>query len=668
MQLPPPARATSCLDWRAMAEPDDPLRAPPRPSRRAWWAMPFVLSLLFVAAVAGWLQSSDRQELEEQQHTLIRDALTLESVIGSRIEDERLQLQALARSLGPGADAGQLARRRAAAEGMRRLWVSLTWLDASNRIVAHLPETVAGEPPLPDTIARASGIDESGLSAHLRAVLRDADGRDRGALVARYRPAAMLRQSVPWWLARKYDVRLVDSWGQTLASTGEGLPVQGRLSHRVTLEPALPDAWLELVARDRHVAWWRTLPVALMAVFLLLVGAATAMLRRQVRQVLRAESAWRTEAAWRRAMEDSLTVGLRARDTEGRLVYVNRAFCDQVGWSADELLGRAPPMPYWPDDTLAESMQRSQRNLAGGAPREGYEARWVHRSGRALDVMIFEAPLVDALGRHIGWMGSTVDITERKRMEERERHRTEAMAHQARLTTLGEVASALAHQLNQPLTAIAGYNAGVLRSLERAGFGDEAVLQAVRALGEQAAEAGRIVKRIREFLTRRAPQRERCDLASTARRAVELLQRDLRRQGVAVEWQLADPLPAVLADPVLIEQVLINLVRNACDAMAAADTPAPRVALALARSGPDFVRVDVDDAGPGLDGRGIEQLCAPFYSTKSDGMGMGLAICRSVIEAHYGGFDAGAGALGGARFSFTLPVAANGAPDAESGT
>jgi two-component system sensor histidine kinase DctS len=628
--------------------------------------MPFVLSLLFVGTVAAWLQATDLQDQEEQQHTLIRDALTLERVISVRIDSERQQLEALARSLGPAGDAAQLAARRGAVEGLRRLWISLTWLDAGNRIVAHLPDAPAGEPPVPEPGLRASGLDESGLSAHLRAVLIDAAGAERGTLVARYRPATMLRQSVPWWLARKYDVRLVDSWGQTLASTGEGLPVQGRQSHRVTLEPALPDAWLELVARDRHVAWWRTLPLALMGVFLLLVGAATAMLRRQVRQVMRAEAAWRTEAAWRRAMEDSLTVGLRARDNQGRLVYVNRAFCEQVGWGPEDLIGRDPPMPYWPKDAIDESLQRSLRTLSGGAPHEGYEARWVHRSGRPIDVMIFEARLVDALGRHIGWMGSTVDITERKRMEERERHRTEAMAQQARLTTLGEVASALAHQLNQPLTAITGYNAGVLRSLERAGFDDAVVLQAVRALGEQAAEAGRIVKRIREFLTRRSPQRERCDLAATARRAVELLQRDLRRLGVAVDWQLATPLPAVLADPVLIEQVLINLLRNACDEMAAAATPAPRIVLTLSVSGTGFVRVDVDDAGPGLGGRGIEQLCAPFYSTKSDGMGMGLAICRSVIEAHHGGFDASVGALGGARFSFTLPVAPEGVVDAES--
>jgi two-component system sensor histidine kinase DctS len=122
----------------------------------------------------------------------------------------------------------------------------------------------------------------------------------------------------------------------------------------------------------------------------------------------------------------------------------------------------------------------------------------------------------------------------------------------------------------------------------------------------------------------------------------------------------------VLADPVLIEQVILNLLRNACDEMAGAGCAQPRIRISLVASGDDFVRLDVDDTGPGLQGRRVEQLCAPFYSTKADGMGMGLAICRSVIEAHVGAFDAGAGALGGARFSFTLPVATAALAESES--
>jgi two-component system, LuxR family, sensor histidine kinase DctS len=136
---------------------------------------------------------------------------------------------------------------------------------------------------------------------------------------------------------------------------------------------------------------------------------------------------------------------------------------------------------------------------------------------------------------------------------------------------------------------------------------------------------------------------------------------------VQVEWAVAPVLPRVDADPVLIEQVVLNLVRNACDEMAGVPAAQRRLRVAIARAGAGampgagdaegFLRLDVDDAGPGLRGRSVEQLVTPFYSTKPDGMGMGLAICRSIIEAHHGAFDAAAGPLGGARFSFTLPVA-----------
>jgi two-component system sensor histidine kinase DctS len=466
----------------------------------------------------------------------------------------------------------------------------------------------------------------------------------------------VLRQGVPWWLARKYDVRLVDSLGTVIASTAERPIAEDRASYRISMAPALVDTSLELFARDRVAPWYAAVPMALIGGFVLLIAISTMMLRRQMHEVSHAEEAWRSEVAFRRAMEESLTVGLRARDLEGRLVYVNRALADMVGFRREELIGRLPPMPYWPPDSMDASMQRHQRNMAGHAPREGYESVWRHRDGHAIDVMIFEAPLVDAHGRHVGWMGSVLDITERKRMEERERRQTETMAHHARLTMLGEVASTLAHELNQPLTAIASYTAGVLNSVQRQAAPDPAVVRALQRLGEQAAHAGAIVQRIREFLTRREPVLEHCDLNAVARGAVSLLQRELQRRQVHVQLKLDAQLPALVADRVLLEQVVINLVRNASDALAA--QPGERhIELRTSQSADHrFVRVDVRDNGPGLGGQRIETLCAPFYSTKAEGMGMGLAICRSIIEAHHGVFDAENAPGAGAVFSLTLPL------------
>jgi two-component system sensor histidine kinase DctS len=269
--------------------------------------------------------------------------------------------------------------------------------------------------------------------------------------------------------------------------------------------------------------------------------------------------------------------------------------------------------------------------------------------------MVFEAPLVDADGQHRGWMGSIVDITKRKQYEERERRQIETLANQARLTMLGEIASALAHQLNQPLAALGAYHAGIVRSLERLHFDDANVVDALHRADTQITEAARIVQRIRGFLTRHAPQPEACRLEEIVERALSVMRRDLASRSVRVQTLVADGLPPVLADPVLVEQVVINLLRNALDALAHA--PQPVLQVRVQTAGPGFVRVDVEDNGCGLGGRTTAELTAPFHTTKPQGMGMGLSICRSIIESLHGALEALPSPLGGAQLSFTLPVA-----------
>lgn len=622
---------------------------------RGLWLAPLVLSLIFVGGVLAWVHANGIEEQELQRQTLISDALSTEVQLRGRIDEEQAHLRELAASLaGQVPSQALLAAHPEVNAGLRRLWLSVTWLDARNRVLADVPGQAAA--------ARF----EDGLSLHLTARVPDTHRAD-SVLVVRYAPALLLKRGVPWWLARKYDLQLVDSSDQVIASSTES-PVRAaqgaRPSYRVALtgplraspltEATLADAALELTLREPVPDGVKPLAWVLVAGFLPLIAVASWLLRRQMRQVQRAEGAWRTEAAWRRAMEDSALVALRARDFDGRLLYVNRTFCDMVGLPAEALLGQLPPMPYWPPEQLSELAERNRRNLAGQAPREGFEARWLHSSGRLLDVMVFESPLVDAGGQQIGWMGSIIDITERKRLEERERRQVETLAHNARLTMLGEVASTLAHELNQPLTAIASYNAGVSNSLAKLGVQDELVLGALQRLGQQAEHAGRIVARIREFLTRREPRHEPCELNDVISAALELLRRDLQRRDIALQLSLAAAVPTVRADAVLIEQVVINLVRNAADALLAREA-GRRIAVSSHVVG-DFVRVDVQDNGPGLQGRRVEQLCAPFYSTKAEGMGMGLAICRSIIEAHQGVLDASDAANGGALFSFSLPL------------
>lgn len=619
--------------------------------RRKLWVVPLLASLLFVAGVLVWAYNAELEDAQERRNSLIVDALSTEAQLRSRVDVEMAHLQNLARQLptvNP-RNAQGLAANAEVAAGLRSLWLGVTWLDANNRIVANVPER------LPEIVANAGEVvDSTGMSGHLVARV----GAEK--LVVRYSPTLLLRRGTPWWMARKYEVQLIDASEQVIASlddTNVRPNRPGQESYKLSVGGNMPGVFLELTLRELPKPFWRTVPLVLIIGFLTLMFVATALLRRQMRQVSLAEAAWRTEAAWRAAMEDSALVGLRARDAEGRILFVNRTFCDMVGLPTEQLVGLTPPMPYWPPEAIEEVTLRNRRNLAGQAPRDGYEARWRHRDGHTLDVMVFESPLINAEGLQIGWMGSIIDITARKQLEERERRQAEAMSYQSRLTTLGEVASALAHQLNQPLTAIAGYNAGVQRTLARSGYDNSAVLQALQKQGEQAAEAGRIVQRIREFLTRRTPEREPCDLLEVAQRAVALLQRDLERNQIQVHWSTAaEPtLPLVQADPILIEQVIINLVRNAADAMRPRGTGG-RIGIAITLAGSQFLRVDVDDDGPGLEGRSVMQLTAPFYSTKTDGMGMGLAICRSIVEVHHGGMEAGTSPWRGARLSFTLPL------------
>jgi two-component system sensor histidine kinase DctS len=644
--------------------------------RNSLWALPLLLSLGFVLGVLVWARNNEIDERTLQRQTMISDALSTEAQLRSKLDDEINQLRELAGRLqGQEPSAASLAAQPALNAGLRRLWLSVTWLDARNRILAQLPAATEGQ----------GKIDEDGLSLHLTAPVPGTgpDGAD-GMLVVRYAPALLLQRGVPWWLSHQYDIQMVDSADQVIASSTAAsvrLAQSTRPSYRISFpgplrasplaESMLTDAALELTLRDPPAVTTRPLALVLIAGFLPLIAGASYLLRRQVRQISRAEAAWRTEAAWRQAMEDSALVGLRARDADGRLLYVNRTFCDMVGLSAEDLIGRRPPMPYWPADALEELTARNRLNLAGHAPREGFEARWRHADGRTLEVKVFESPLVDAAGRQIGWMGSIIDITNAKRLEEGERRQIEAMSHNARLTMLGEVAATLAHELNQPLTAIASYNAGISNSLAKLGVSDAAVLGALQRLGQQAAQAGRIVQRIRQFLTRREPQREACDLSHVISEAVALLGRELRRAQVQLDLQLAADLPPLFADAVLIEQVVINLVRNAADALQA-KPQGRRIVIRSSRSasssvGAEFLRVDVSDNGPGLGGRSAEALCAPFYSTKREGMGMGLAICRSIIEAHQGVLDVGESSAGGARFSFSLPLHVLEAPTSPNG-
>ena len=256
------------------------------------------------------------------------------------------------------------------------------------------------------------------------------------------------------------------------------------------------------------------------------------------------------------------------------------------------------------------------------------------------------------------------EMAERRRAEESARERRKEMDHVARLSILGEMASNLAHELNQPLGAIANYARGCTRRLETGTAEPTQLAEVTRAIAEQADRAGQIIARIRNFVRKRASQLEPISVNEAVHAALALCEGQARSGGIVIARDLADGLPPVLADRVQIEQVVLNLVKNALDAMqdGPAGTPdgSPRtVTVRTVRDEAGRVEVAVADQGQGISTEARERLFDPFFTTKPGGLGLGLSICRSIVEAHGGHLWATDNPGGGAVMRFVLPAAHN---------
>ncbi len=501
----------------------------------------------------------------------------------------------------------------------------------------------------------------SSVPSWLYAAMRPLDARDL-EVIRRERQygARAAFAPLPWEVAR-----------------APGLPgylarasVDGESLRLLALDEPLPDLGWSLtvatdygdVARAREHAW----AIGLLCAGVLLLGGLYWQLRerrfaeqRDARRDLELRVRERTQAldeahTVRKAMEDALPVGMHARDLDGRITYVNPAFCAMTGYRADELLGQRPPYPYWPPEDAAHHWQRHEAATRGQPARAGVGARLRHRDGHEVLAMVYTAPLVGAGGRHTGWMSSIVDVTEQRRAEERQRRNDEQLQHAQRLASLGEMASTLAHELNQPLMALANY-AGAAKSF--AAQGQQLLLAG--ALDEATAQAQRcaeIVRRIRGFVRQHTAGMEDCDVPTLVANALALLQGELRRHQARVETHLPPGLPKVRGDRVLLEQVLLNLLSNSLQAMQS--TPQEERAVAIdAEAGGGRMRIRVADRGCGIGAEVAGQVFDPFFTTKADGLGLGLNICQTIVEAHRGRLSFADRTGGGTVFTLELETA-----------
>ncbi len=828
---PPPANSTLAQRWRQWWRSLSPMRQ----DRLAALA-PLAAVLMFMAAIVAAFWYLRVEEGEREQEALRRDLEYAQQRVRLRLLERQEQIMRIARDLGnQEMERGQFVQRAETLVSQYPELQAITWIDERGRVRATLAApTIASSQLRAVGEALASGSPTAeifGLTRDLQqpvymqpeAAARaptpllqlhvpiNAQGKFSGVVLGEFSIDSLLRYATPTEVLARYAVTLLDQSRHLLAGTP--LPPRGRAARWMPwagkaneYDVPVSPVGNALVLRAQA---YRTSLGVVGSGFFWLVGVLSAMTAwmliatwRHTRRRMQAQLALVAETNFRRAMENSVLTGMRALDMEGRITYVNAAFCQMTGWNEEDLVGQLPPFPYWPESEHDNLHARLQDELSGKTVPGGFQVRVRRKSGALFDARLYVSPLIDARGQQTGWMTSMTDITEPNRIreqltasherfkvvlesldasvsvaplgsqellfanklyrqwfgsqtmghlqlvaragvlpgssaneasdedglmglptdeltsahsenaeiyipelskwlevrsryltwvdgrlaqmviatditprrlaEEQTERQTERAQSVSRLITMGEMASSVAHELNQPLTAISNDCSGIISRIRSGNITDEALLTALEKTAHQAQRAGQIIQRIREFVKKSEPNRQLADVPTMVSEAVVLAEIELRRHQVRLTHYLAARLPPVMADSILIEQVLINLMKNGAESIAAADRPAAQRSVELrvvprAWEGQEGVEFSVQDTGKGLPPQVQEHLFEAFFSTKSEGMGMGLNLCRSIVESHrgrmlaqniYNGND-----VAGCRFSFWLPLAA---PDTDT--
>ncbi len=788
---------------------------------------PLASVLLFLAAIISAFWYLRNEELEREVEAVSRDTEIAQQQIRLRLIENQEQLVRMAREfVTRELDVADFTPQATAFVNDRPEITQFQWLGVDEHARARhsaMAERDDGAPQLPGIAASGPALrsetswafiaardlrqpiysrpfkDSNGTMVFQVQVPMLARGKFSGALVADYAIDTLLRHFVPTEVTRRHTVAVIDERELTIASTV--LPMPGRATQRAAIVHDVPMApaanglvlrgsgYRSSVGLIGNTLFWMVVALSVLTLWMLL-GTW-----RHVRRRTQIQSALVQETNFRRAMENSMLTGMRAMDTEGRVTYVNPAFCAMSGFTEHELIGRLPPYPYWPTERIDENTRLLQQELQGRSPAGGIEVKVMRKNGTIFDARMYVSPLVDARGQQTGWMTSMTNITEAKRIRDQlsasherfttvlegleaavsvlsvqqgellfanrsyrlwfgadalghgllasgtgptlahdvahddvdglsglptqeltdvganprevyvpaldkwfdvrarylqwtdgrlaqmliatdvtARRRAEALAEQqaekaqvsSRLITMGEMASSVAHELNQPLTAISNYCSGMISRVKADAIDQEALIAALGKTARQAERAGQIIHRIRAFVKKSEPQRLPSSAKDIVENALELASIELRRRNVAIHSYVAQRLPVLICDPILIEQVLLNLLKNAAEAIDSAQLPTSRRHIELRvipRHTPDeggVIEFSVTDKGPGLADEVLARLYEAFFSTKAEGMGIGLSLCRSIIESHRGRIKAqnlyNGSLVTGCRFGFTLPV------------
>ena len=764
------------------------------------WVAPLVAVVIFVSGVIGVLIYLRSHEAEQRQETLYKDIELVQQSVRLRLAAVQEGMLTLARDIA----AGEMTEESAWGDTASLLKdqpfiLAVAWLETGHtshwvrpalgtsseiidiatrkvedRETSHTFDRVVetGRPAWSPPFFGTDGLMYIELQVPVGTVRKK-----QGTFLALMSLDKMLTHLVSQTVLQQYRVTFIDQTNTVLTNLSARAALDNKTSYQVPLDP--PGGGLSLRAtmyRTKSPLFENMLLAMVIGLSLLIVWSLWTQWRHTKKRNV-AERALLNEAMFRRAMEDSLSTGMRVLDMKGRITYVNRAFCDMLGLSQNDLLGKTAPFPYWPKDDLKTHQHMLDLLLAGKAPQEGLQVIVEHSNGRRFPVRMYVSPLITESGLQTGWMTSMTDITEPNRIrdelaaaqkrflavleqldsavsvrafvnsggaqnkkdpftetsqsellfanktyvelfgpgleghwllahnsqiaaagsyevfyepshawfevrerdidwvdgrivrlqvatdvtsrheaQEMSRNQQEKVQLTSRLITMGEMASSLAHELNQPLTAISNYSAGVLGRV-KTGMVDPAVLlPALEKTTEQAHRAGDIIRRIREFVKRSEPNRQSTDVRQIVEDAVGFAQIEAKRSNVKICTFMPEQIKPIYVDKILIEQVLLNLLKNAAEAMKEVSLPlAERRVLLKVNDFSQEVEFCVVDRGTGVSAQDKSQLFEPFFSTKAAGMGMGLNICRTIIEFHQGRLWVNDNPLGGAIFCFTLP-------------
>lgn len=379
----------------------------------------------------------------------------------------------------------------------------------------------------------------------------------------------------------------------------------------------------------------------------------TAKVRAEKQRSL-AEEALRNSERRYRELVQTMSEALALTDNQHRITYVNESFCQMFGYTSDEVMGKQLLSLVHPDDH--EMMRECMSNPLPSNGAHRFETAWITKNGDKVYTLTSPKRIFDPDEGYVGCLGVFTDITERKKVEEREKKHMMELAHVSRVTTMGEMSSQIAHELAQPLTAIAGLSTGCLKMLKKDNGDRDEILEALGDISEQASRAREIVVRLRNFVRNEEMQHTQIDINELVRTVVHLVDVESRWHHLKVNLELHEFLPTTMGDRILIEQVVLNLVHNAIEAMLGLEQKNRKLIIRTSKPSMKSLKVEVVDSGTGISEENLNQIFEPFFTTKADGMGMGLAITRSIIDAHGGHLSARCNEQGGATFCFELPA------------